>query len=53
MSEEEIKNVFINALRILEGNIIQNQFKIAELLALFEEESYSEDGGQHMKRLKK
>lgn len=53
MTPEKIKKVIINSLRILEENIMQNQLKIAELLALFNKESISIDGRNHIKRLKK
>ena len=53
MSAEKIKEVIIGALRIIEANTLQNQLKIAEILALFDKESISEDGKQHIERLKK
>ena len=53
MTEIKIKKVIINALHILEANTLQNQLKIAEILTLFDEESISEDGKQHIRILKK
>ncbi len=49
----KLEEVIVDLLRTLESTIIENQFNIAKLLNIFGEESFSEDGKQHIKRLKK
>jgi len=52
IKEGLFENVIIDTLRILEMNIIQNQNKVSELLALFNQEPYSKDGINHINVLK-